>query len=46
LEGSAVVTPEQGEAVEIGEGDLVTFAKGLSCRWDIREAIRKHYIFK
>jgi len=46
LEGLAIVTPEQGEAVEIGEGDLVTFAKGLSCRWEIREAIKKHYIFK
>jgi len=46
LEGNAIVTSDDGESVEIGEGDLVTFAKGLSCRWEIREAIKKHYMFK
>jgi len=46
LEGFAIITPPHGEAVEIGEGDLVTFAKGLSCHWDIREPIKKHYMFK
>ena len=46
LEGEVIVTPDGGEAVTICEGDLVTFPKGMSCTWDIRQAIRKHYLFK
>ncbi len=46
LEGKAIVTPNGGDAVEINEGDLVTFAKGLACTWDIKEAVRKHYWLK
>ena len=46
LEGEVIVTPDGGEPVTIGEGDLVTFPKGMSCTWDIREPIRKHYLFK
>jgi uncharacterized cupin superfamily protein len=34
-----------GKSVEIKAGDLVTFPKGLSCVWDIKEPIRKHYTF-
>ncbi len=45
LEGDVVVTPEGGEPVEISKGDLVTFPQGMSCRWNIRKDIRKHYKF-
>jgi uncharacterized cupin superfamily protein len=45
LAGEVVVTPEGGEPVAMGEGDLVTFPGGLSCTWDIRRAVRKHYRF-
>lgn len=45
LEGEVVVTPEGGEPVSIGKGDLVTFPKGMDCHWDIHVAIRKHYCF-
>jgi len=45
LAGEVVVTPEGGEPVAMGEGDLVTFPAGLSCTWDIRRAVRKHYRF-
>ncbi|MFH1552524.1 MAG: cupin domain-containing protein [Candidatus Omnitrophota bacterium] len=43
LEGKARVEPEEGEAVEFGPGDLVTFPKGMNCAWDITSPIRKHY---
>ena len=46
LEGEVVVTPEGGDAVSMGPGDLVTFPAGMSCHWDIRIAIRKHYRFE
>ncbi|MFV1998237.1 MAG: cupin domain-containing protein [Acidiferrobacterales bacterium] len=43
LEGRAIVTPDGGEPVEIQEGDLVIFSPGLSCTWEIKEAVEKHY---
>lgn len=45
LEGDVVVTPEGGEPVEMGKGDLVTFPVGMSCTWKIRADVRKHYQF-
>lgn len=45
LEGDVVVTPDGGQPVRIGQGDLVTFPAGMSCTWDIRVPVRKHYRF-
>ena len=45
LEGEVVVKTDQGET-SIGKGDLVTFAKGLSCTWHVKQAVRKHYRFE
>jgi len=46
LEGEVVVETEDGERVEFGEGDFVTFPKGLSCVWDIKQPVKKHYNFR
>ncbi len=46
LEGDVVVTPEGGDPVEIKKGDLVTFPRGMKCRWKIGKAVRKHYKFE
>lgn len=45
LDGEVIVTPDGGEPVRIGKGDLVTFPAGMSCTWDIRAPVRKHYRF-
>ena len=45
LEGIVVVETEQG-AITIRKGDYITFPKGLSCVWDIKEPVRKHYLFR
>ncbi len=45
LEGKVKVDLDRGGSVEFGKGDLVTFAQGVGCRWDVREPIRKHYRF-
>jgi len=45
LEGEVVVTPDDGAPVEIRKGDLVTFPAGMSCTWEIRSPVRKHYSF-
>ncbi len=45
LEGEVTVTPEAGEPVRMGAGDLVTFPKGMRCTWKISKPVRKHYMF-
>jgi uncharacterized cupin superfamily protein len=45
LEGDVTVTPEGGEPVRVGKGDLVTFPAGMSCTWEVRGAVKKHYTF-
>ena len=45
LEGDVEVTTGDGDTVEVGEGDLVTFPKGMSCTWKIRKGVKKHYRF-
>ncbi len=45
LEGEVIVTPEGGEPVQIGKGDLVTFPAGMACTWDIRRPVKKYYRF-
>lgn len=43
LRGRFVVTPEGGEPATFTRGDLITFPAGLSCTWDVLEAVEKHY---
>ncbi len=45
LEGEVIVTPDGGEPVRMGKGDLVTFPNGMSCTWKILKDVRKHYRF-
>ena len=45
LEGRVMVESSDGE-VEIKAGDFVTFPAGLSCVWDIKEPVKKHYNFR
>ncbi len=43
LEGEVIVTPDGGDPVRLREGDLVTFQADLSCTWEVRSPVRKHY---
>jgi uncharacterized cupin superfamily protein len=49
LEGEVTVTPTNGstngQPVQMGKGDLVTFPAGLSCVWKITRPVKKHYMF-
>jgi uncharacterized protein len=45
LEGDVIVTPDGGQPVQVGKGDLVTFPAGMSCTWNITQDVRKHYQF-
>ena len=45
LEGKVKVVTSDGEEVEFGKGDLVTFPRGVKCTWDVKEKIRKVYRF-
>ncbi len=46
LEGDIEIELTSGEIVSIKEGDLVFFGKGLSCVWNIKRKVRKHYNFE
>ncbi|WP_088243202.1 cupin domain-containing protein [Calothrix rhizosoleniae] len=46
LEGDVIVTPEGGQPVQMGKGDLVTFPAGMSCTWEISRDVKKHYCFE
>jgi len=46
LEGRVDVETPDGKVVSFGKGDFVTFPQGLSCVWDVKEPVRKHYNFK
>lgn len=43
-EGNVKVLTKDGE-VEIRGGDYVTFPKGLKCRWEVFEKVKKVYKF-
>jgi uncharacterized cupin superfamily protein len=45
LRGRFSVTPEGGDRIDFGRGDLIRFPAGLSCTWEIQEAVEKHYRF-
>ncbi len=45
LEGDVVVTPDGGQPVQMGKGDLVIFPSGMSCTWEIIRDVKKHYYF-
>ena len=46
LEAQVTVTPTNGGSpVSFSAGDLVTFPAGLSCIWDVKKALHKHYQF-
>ena len=44
LEGRVTVTDSEG-SISFGPGDLVIFPQDLECRWNVREAVTKHYNF-
>lgn len=46
LAGDVEVTPDGGDPVRVGKGDLVRFPAGLSCTWRVKSAVRKHYVFE
>lgn len=45
LESDVLVTPDDGQPVQMGEGDLVTLPAGMSCTWEITSKVKKHYYF-
>ena len=49
LEGEVTVTPtgewSDADPATIEAGDLATFPDGMTCVWDVKKPIRKHYNF-
>ena len=46
LKGKVTVTPTDGRnPASFEAGDFVTFPAGMSCTWDVSEAVHKHFKF-
>jgi len=46
IEGEAMVRNiETNEEIKFISGDIVVFEKGLKCIWEIKQTIKKRYIF-
>jgi uncharacterized cupin superfamily protein len=45
IEGEVVVS-YGSKSVSFAAGDLVVFPKGLSCVWQVKKPVKKHYLFK
>ena len=46
IQGKVTVTPTGGgQPVTLSKGDIAIFPAGMSCTWDVTEAIQKHYRF-
>jgi uncharacterized cupin superfamily protein len=43
IRGRATITPEGGEPVEVGPGDVVFWPEGTKTHWDVHETIRKSF---
>ena len=46
LQGDVTVEIPGGKSVNFGPGDFVTFPKGLTCVWNVKKPVRKHYNFE
>jgi uncharacterized cupin superfamily protein len=46
VEGEVIVTPDGGTPVTITKGDFAIFPEGMSCVWDVRKPVLKHYQLK
>lgn len=46
LAGAVTVTPTDGRSpATFKKGDFVTFPAGMTCTWDVTEAVEKHFMF-
>jgi len=45
IEGEVIVETPGGNTY-IKAGDYVTFQQGLSCVWDVKQPVKKHYTFR
>ena len=49
LKGKVLVTPtgkwSSCKPTEVKAGDYVIFPDGMTCTWDVTEAVEKHYNF-
>lgn len=43
IEGEAIIKTLNGKIYEIVSGDLITFPSGLSCTWEVKKSIKKHF---
>lgn len=43
IEGDVTITPEGGESITVGAGELAYIPEGTRARWEVRETVRKGF---
>lgn len=46
IEGKAIITPKEGEPVNVGAGDAVVVEKGFDGTWEIIDTVRKFWLVR
>lgn len=46
IEGKVIITPDGGEAVEVGPGEAFIFEADFKGHWKIVEPVKKHFTIK
>lgn len=46
LEGFAIITPQDGDPVELRAGDSYILRVGLGCTWDVKETVLKEFVIR
>ena len=44
LEGFTIITPQDGDPVELHAGDSYIFRVGLGCTWDVKQTLLKEFV--
>lgn len=46
IEGEVIIKDRPGsDEIRFGAGDMVIFPTDLSCQWQVKKAVKKHYKF-
>ncbi|WP_298858609.1 cupin domain-containing protein [uncultured Sulfitobacter sp.] len=46
LEGFAIITPQDGDPIELRAGDSYILRIGFRCTWDVKETLLKEFVIR
>ena len=46
VEGFAIITPQDGDPVELRAGNSYILRAGLGCTWEVKETVLKEFVIR